>query len=156
MNILVTGASGFIGKHLIRELIQKEHNVFCTLLPGEDNPFGENVSSIVVNPENLNDVIEFLKKNEIDGIIHLASVFLSAHMIDDVNSLVDSNVKFGTAVLECAYQAEVKWFVNTGTFWQNYQDMEYSPVNLYAATKQAFEDIARYYTETDKIKFVTI
>jgi nucleoside-diphosphate-sugar epimerase len=29
-------------------------------------------------------------------------------------------------------------------------------VNLYAATKQAFEDIAKYYIETSKIKFVTL
>src|SRR4029077_8923064 len=36
------------------------------------------------------------------------------------------------------------------------QSKAYSPVNLYAATKQAFEDIARYYTETSPITIVTL
>ncbi len=48
--------------------------------------------------------------------------------------------------------------MNTGTYWQNYlhDSTEYDPVNLYAATKQAFIDISKYYTETSDIKFVTL
>ena len=34
--------------------------------------------------------------------------------------------------------------------------MEYRPVNLYAATKQAFIDVAKFYTETSDIHFVTL
>ncbi len=58
--------------------------------------------------------------------------------------------------MECAAQAKVKWFINTGTFWQHYEDKKYSPVNLYAATKQAFESIAQFYWETNQIKFCTL
>ena len=58
--------------------------------------------------------------------------------------------------MECATQAKIKWFINTGTFWQNYQNANYSPVNLYAATKQAFESIAKYYIDTNQIKFATL
>jgi nucleoside-diphosphate-sugar epimerase len=50
----------------------------------------------------------------------------------------------------------VRWFVNTGTFWQHFENQAYCPVNLYAATKQAFEDVARYYAETASTAFVTL
>jgi nucleoside-diphosphate-sugar epimerase len=59
-------------------------------------------------------------------------------------------------MLECAVNSEVKWFINTGTFWQHYENSNYSPVNLYAATKQAFESIAQYYVETNQIWFCTL
>ena len=36
MIALVTGATGFIGSHLVRELIAKKHRVRALLLPGED------------------------------------------------------------------------------------------------------------------------
>jgi nucleoside-diphosphate-sugar epimerase len=37
--------------------------------------------------------------------------------------------------------------VTAHTYWQHYEDNRYNPVNLYAATKQAFEDILDYYCE---------
>lgn len=158
MNILISGATGFIGSNLIKSLLIEKHNIFCTLLDNELNPFGENkVKSITLKKNDLEELIIFLKNNNIDGIIHLASYVLSGnHTFKDIDILIDSNIKFGTLLLETAIQANVKWFVNTGTYWQNFSDSDYSPVNLYAATKQAFEDIAKYYYETNDIVFCTI
>jgi len=156
MNVLITGATGFIGKHLVNRLLTDQHNVFCTILKEEENPFDQRVKMLYFWEEDSKGIIDFCKKNSIDGVIHLASVFLVAHKYDDVQHLIDSNVKFGTFLLELAVQSKIKWFINTGTFWQNYQNADYSPVNLYAATKQAFESIAQYYIETNKIKFCTL
>ena len=36
MNALVTGATGFIGSHLVRELVREKHSVRALVLPGED------------------------------------------------------------------------------------------------------------------------
>ena len=35
--------------------------------------------------------------------------------------------------------------VNTGTSWQHYENSDHRPSNLYAATKQAFEEILNFY-----------
>ncbi len=91
-----------------------------------------------------------------DGIIHLASFFLASHMTKDISSLISSNILFGTELLECCKDSGVKWFINTGTFWQNYQNEGYNPVNLYAATKEAFETVSKYYVETSDLIFTTI
>ena len=156
MKIFVTGASGFIGKNLIRILQKEGHELTINIRIGSPSPTGEDINAYSLGRGKLEEDIEFFIDESFDGVIHLASLYLANHKSEDVGHLVDSNLKFGTIVLECASKAKVKWFINTGTYWQNYHDAEYSPVNLYAATKQAFEDIARYYIEANYIKFCTI
>lgn len=158
MNILITGATGFIGLHLVKLLQNEKHKLFCTRLPNEKNPFGEeSVKSIVVNSNDIKTTVSFLAENKVHGIIHLASyVQASEHKPEDIESLLNANIIFGSSLLEAASIAKVKWFINTGTYWQYYRSDEYCPVNLYAATKQAFMDIAKYYWDSGKIKFCTI
>jgi len=50
--------------------------------------------------------------------------------------------------------AGVRRLVNTGTGWQHFGGAEYNPVALYAATKQAFETMVRYYTGLHDLKVV--
>lgn len=156
MKIFLTGATGFIGKHLVKKLLEENNELTINLYGTEGSPFDQQVATYRLN-ENSSDVdIEFFKNNQFDGVIHLASLYLTTHRSNQVTKLIDSNVRFSTYILECAAQANVKWFINTGTFWQNFENSEYSPVNLYAATKQAFESIAHYFWETNQIKFATL
>jgi len=156
MKIFVTGATGFIGKHLIKKIISEGNKVTINLYRKEISPFAEQVLTYQLNENNIENDIEFFKKEQFDGIIHLASLYLTTHQPHQAIKLIDSNVRFSTYILECAAKAKTKWFINTGTFWQHYQNKNYSPVNLYAASKQAFESIAQYYWETDQITFCTL
>jgi len=156
MKLFITGATGFIGKYLVKKLLEDGCKITINLREGKESPFDKNANTYNLGKESIDTDIQFLKNEIFDGIIHLASLYITTHKPEDVNNLIDSNVKFGSYILECAAQAKVNWFINTGTFWQHYQNAEYSPVNLYAATKQAFECIAKYYIETNQIKFYTI
>lgn len=159
MNIFITGATGFVGKHLVNKLFASGHNLYCTLLANESNPFDKDqISNVfVLANDNVNGLTHFFQSNNIDGIIHLASYVQSAnHIPDDIDKLADINIKFSLQVLEAASNAKVKWFINTGTYWQHFDNAEYSPVNLYAATKQAFMDLSKFYWETNRIFFCTI
>lgn len=100
--------------------------------------------------------LEMAKHGPFDGIIHLAPLFLASHRSEDVIPLVSSNILFPTRLLDAAVRGGVRWFVNTGTTWQHYENRAYSPVNLYAATKQAFEALAQYYVEAHGLRFVTL
>lgn len=156
MNILVTGATGFIGTNLTREL-RKQHNLFV-LGQFEGDPEKLGLPGIIMT-DDIQRLADYIKENQIEGIIHLASLYLTVHTPEQVKDLVSSNVYFGTAVLEAASLAGcVKWFLNTGSIWQNYntKGTEYNPVNLYAATKQAFIDMAKYYSDVFGIKFCTL
>jgi len=156
MKIFITGATGFIGKHLVNKLVEKGNQITINLFGEEQSPFGEKVLTYKLNEDNILSDAKYLNQEAFDGIIHLASLYLTQHKPEDAIRLINSNVRFSTYILECASQGKIKWFVNTGTFWQNYNNAVYSPVNLYAATKQAFESIAQYYIETKQIKFCTL
>jgi CDP-paratose synthetase len=156
-SILITGATGFIGRHLVPRLLSEGYYIYITLTENEINPFPKDVKVIVANNNNIEGGREIFRQYNIDGIIHLAAYVQSyVHDSLDISKLINSNILFGTQILDYAAEANVSWFINTGTYWQNYQKLGYSPVNLYAATKQAFEDIARYYIETNRITFCTI
>lgn len=159
MKILVTGATGFVGQHLLPYLQKQGHEVFALVRPSTD---ASKVFTdyLYVFEDDVIHLASYLKANQIDGIIHLASLYIAEHKPEQIKNLVLSNVYLGTAIMEAAVKGNVKWFLNTGTIWQNYNVTPYSnkfcPVNLYAASKQAFVDMARFYTETFDIRFCTL
>ena len=157
MNILITGVNGFIGKHLTKEFSSHPHKIFALIREGSDKSFieKERIPFFIIE-NNIRDLIQFIQDNNIDGIIHLASLFIKDHKSEDIQNLISSNILLGSYLLEASIQSKVKWFINTGTYWQHLGNKDYCPANLYAATKQAFEDIAKYYTETSNLIFVTV
>lgn len=156
MKIFITGATGFIGKHLVKKLVEEGHQITINLHKEKLSPFDQRVNTYKLDETDIQKDIEYLKQESFDGVIHLASLYLTVHQPEQVSQLINSNIRFSAHILESAAQAKVNWFINTGTFWQHYQNADYSPVNLYAATKQAFESIAQYYWETNQIKFATL
>jgi len=155
MKLLVTGVTGFIGSHLVQRLVADGHSVHAVVRESSDPSRLAGATPYVMTGD-ISDLITFMKEQQFDGVFHLASLFLARHRAEDIRGLIDSNVLFSSLLLESAVQADIPWFINTGTFWQHYENEPYNPVNLYAATKQAFEDIARYYLETSPINFVTL
>jgi nucleoside-diphosphate-sugar epimerase len=156
MKIAMTGSTGFIGYHLLRRLLAEGYTVYALIRKNSDRsrlPVSKNIMTFDGGAERLED---YFKERSVEGIIHLASLFISKHRSEDISNLIDSNIKYGTWLIESAVQSNVRWFINTGTIWQHYNDAEYNPVNLYAATKQAFEAIAEYYIQTTDLNFVTL
>ena len=156
MNIFITGATGFIGTNLIDFFLKRNINITINIRKKNLITFSQSINTYSLQHGSIEDDIIFFKKNKFDGVIHLASLYLKSHNPSDVKDLVDSNIGFSTHVLECAVKSNVKWFINTGTFFQNKNKKIYSPVNLYSATKEAFINLAKYYYENDMIKFYTI
>jgi len=157
MRILVTGITGFIGKHLMKRLSSEGHDIFAVVRgQSAKDKLEQNDIKFFVDNNSTEDLIGYFKRNKFDGVIHLASCFVVEHRSEQIHELINSNLLFATRILEAAVKTNVRWFINTGTFWQHYGNKDYSPVNLYAATKQAFESIAKYYMESSEIIFVTI
>lgn len=158
MNILITGATGFIGKNLL-PTIQKDNNIHVLIRPMSDHTKIQS-NNIYVFRDDIHDLASYMIKNEIEGIIHLASLYIAEHKSEQIKDIILSNIYLGAAVLEACSLSCVKWFLNTGTIWQNYKSPDYSdeynPVNLYAASKQAFMTMAKYYTETTNLRFCTL
>jgi len=159
MNILITGASGFVGSRLTDYLSQKDHKVSVILRESSKTdqllPCLKKIK-IYRHGSDISELIDILRDSQPSLIIHTASLFLSTHTPKNIQSLVKSNLEFPTQLLEAMSVCGIQRFINTGTSWQHYKDSTYCPVNLYAATKQAFEDICKYYVDAKGFKVVTL
>lgn len=157
--IFVTGATGFIGSNLVKALVEKEYEVYVLVKKNSNMMLIENVKDkihIFEYEEDIQSLIEYFEKVSPDLVIHLASLFLSDHKTEDVENLIKSNILLGTQILEAMTKSNTKNIINTSTSWQHYNNENYNPVCLYAATKQAFEDILKYYVEAKKISAINL
>lgn len=147
--VLVTGATGTVGKPLVRKLLKNNYQIMCLvrdvpralgLFPGHSN--------IVVLKCNLQDegicnkIIEFSAPT----VLHLAANLTSGRSYSDTVKLVDSNILLGTQLLNVLLKTDMRFFVNTGTFKEYYNGgAALEPTNLYGASKIAFRCVLEYY-----------
>jgi nucleoside-diphosphate-sugar epimerase len=146
--VLVTGGSGFIGLHLIKRLLIDGWNVYLIAKPTTNLQLLQGIlgsDKVFIYDGSMISLSKAFSISRPNVIFHLATLYINNHHSSDVTNLVNSNILFGTQILECARNFCVKKFINTGTNWQHSQNTAYKAVNLYAATKQAFEDILNFY-----------
>ncbi|SDT95150.1 Nucleoside-diphosphate-sugar epimerase [Polaribacter sp. Hel1_33_78] len=154
--ILITGSTGFVGKHLIPKLIENEYEILeiTRSISKSDDFFGNKTQKIEVNDANFNQKIKFFKP---EIVIHLASYLTSSDEWTDVEKLVDTNILFLSKILDAVKTNELKLFVNTGTFAEYFKgDGELLPAYFYAATKTASRAIVDYYANAYNFKQTTV
>lgn len=157
LKILLTGASGYVGKQLLDRFMQT-HNWRVVLLKSKNSPVTrhKHITSYDYDISSF-DLYKIMQNEKPDVVVHLAGYFCAEHTRSDVPKLLDSNIHFGTIILDAMAQAGITKFVNTGSYWEYYhQDGIYHPVNLYAALKKAFEDVIQFYTEAHSLQTITL
>jgi nucleoside-diphosphate-sugar epimerase len=154
--VAVTGATGFVGSHVVAGLRASGLETVRILRRNAADADVGLAHPDVVDPGEPELLAEALSRHGVQVVIHLATRFVAHHEPGDVASLVESNIGFATRVAEAASLAGCPRFVNTSTAWQHLGGAPYAPVSLYAATKQAFEDILRHYSDNTPMKVVTL
>ena len=150
MKILITGANGFIGSNLKYFLLKKNYDVYSIYRKKTNHKKDYFYNG---NPINL---VKLLSKIKPDVVIHLGALFIAEHKIDNIKQLIDSNIVFTNYLLEAMTISGCNKIINTGTSWQNFNNKDYSPTNLYAATKQAAFDILKFYHNTFNISYINL
>lgn len=154
--VFITGATGFIGNAVARFYLARGSETHVLVrAPQSERHFPPGVT-VHVTDGSLDSLRQALERARPDTVFHLASLFLASHQPDQVGPLVASNVLFGTQLLEAMALTGCKKLVNTGTSWQHFATPDYRPVNLYAATKQAFADIVSYYHQALGLSCITL
>lgn len=156
---LITGAAGFIGGGLTRRLLAEGwevHVLLGRLCRREALADVEDQVTVYTHDGSMESMLTLMGEARPDVVFHLAALFLSDHRPEDVGDLVSSNILFSVQLVEAMAAHGVRRLVNTGTSWQHFGTAEYRPVNLYAATKQAFEDILAYYHDAQGLSCITL
>lgn len=156
---LVTGATGFIGSHLAQGLLESGWQVDAIVRPSSKIGLLGGVEKRITlhtHDGTIEGMVGILRRSQPDVVFHLASLFLGSHRPEEVTPLIQSNVLFGTQLVEAMQAVGCRTLLNTGTSWQHFENGERNPVNLYAATKQAFETILAYYVNACGFKVITL
>lgn len=157
--IIITGATGYIGSNLARKLFNQNNTIYAITRKNSKLNLLDDIKdkiNIIKYNNSINDLIKIFNDIKPDIVYHLAAFYIHEHKLEDINYLIQSNINFGTDILEAMAKSNTKRIINTGTLWQNYIDENYNPVNLYAATKEAFEKILEYYVEVENFSAITL
>ena len=161
--ILITGSSGFIGKSLTLNLLDKKFTVYAVLNNKKKNKElslklkkkYKNFKPIFI--ENINQIEKKILKINANIVINLASRYLRNHNFPKMIDLINSNILFSTSILEAFPKKKLKKFINLSSVMMHKNSEKYLPLNLYAATKKSFLDILKYYETTYKsVKFYNL
>ncbi|MEM3361745.1 MAG: GDP-mannose 4,6-dehydratase [Candidatus Anstonellaceae archaeon] len=100
-NVFITGATGFVGSHLAKRLINYNSNVIVLIRSQDPNSYffteGLNKKCILVHGDirDKNRISEIIQKYEIETIFHLAAQPIVTNAILDPYITFDTNI-FGT------------------------------------------------------------
>ncbi len=158
---LVTGAAGFIGAELAKELLKKGHCVVTidNLSTGRKEHIPDEVIFIQGNTFDKN-IIHMLENYEIENIYHIAGQSGGIISYDDPVYDMDSNIKSTLLLLDYAVKHRCKSFIYASSM-SVYGDENKCPVletdvikpkSFYAVGKMASENYMRIYAEQFGIK----
>lgn len=154
--ILITGSTGFVGKHLVHKLINEGFEILEITrdISNSTNLFSDTTSKLLLDDDNFKEKISAFKPTI---VIHLASYLTSSDNWTDIEKLVNTNILFLSKILDAVSNVDLKLFVNTGTFAEYFNgDDELLPAYFYAATKTASRAIVDYYANAYNFKQTTI
>ena len=170
--ILVTGADGFIGSHLVESLILKGYEVKAFVLYNSFNSYGwlDQISDNVKSKceffsGDIRDAYGVKKAMEgCDAVIHLAALIAIPYSYYSPDTYVDTNVKGTLNILQAAKELEIKKIIHTSTS-EVYGTAKYVPIDEnhpiigqspYSATKIAADQLAYSFYASFNLPVITI
>ena len=162
MKILVTGGAGYIGSHVVYELIDQGHDV--TILDDMSLGLEENIDprSIFVQGSTHSDSdLDSVLSIGFDGIIHLAAWKAAGESMTDPAKYAHNNLIGTINLLNACDRHGIKRFVFSSTS-SVYGNPEYipidenhptDPISYYGETKLQVEKNLKWFSELKGIRF---
>ena len=146
--ILLTGATGFIGSHLLNHLVEKKYEVI--LIKRSISRIEKNIDHITAYDIDKHKIDIAFHNHKIDVVMHLAT---SYGRNKNYANLIQSNIIFGIDLVNLSIKHEVEFFINTDTFFNNAGSSQ-TYLADYIRTKKIFLDWL--YLRKDLIKIANM
>ena len=164
---LVTGGAGFIGSHLVEELLAKGHRVrvldnFSSGRQERLEPFAGGIEIVGGDLRSRQTVREAV--DGVDFVLHQAAVPSVPQSVEDPVTTNDVNVGGTLNLLEAARDAGVKRLVNASSCSvygdtetvPNTEDMVPKPISPYAVSKLTGEFYCRVFSQLYGLETVSL
>ena len=158
MKILVTGADGFIGSHVVETLVKSGHDVRAFVLYNSFNSWGwldesdkairDSIDIFAGDIRDPHGVDKAVENQEV--ILNLAALIAIPYSYHSPDTYIDTNIKGTLNILQAARRHGVKRVVQTSTS-EVYGTAQYIPIDEahplhpqspYAATKVGADQLA--------------
>lgn len=165
MKILVIGGAGYIGSHVVRELLDNSYEVvvYDNLSSGKKENLFDEAQFIE------GDILDFDKllttmKEGIDGLVHLAAFKAAGESMEKPEKYSVNNITGTLNILNAAAEAGVKRFVFSSTA-AVYGEPTYLPIdenhptdpeNFYGFTKLEIERFLHWYDKIKGIRYAAL
>ena len=172
MNVLITGAEGFIGSHLTERVVASGFQVTCLVQYNSFSSKGwlENIPTKVLDKTEIlfgdirdKGMMQDATKG-VDSVIHLAALIGIPYSYSSPQSYVDTNVSGTLNMLEAAKRNGVSRFIHTSTS-EVYGNSQYVPMDEkhplvgqspYSASKIAADQLVHSYYSSFELPTVTL
>lgn len=160
--VLITGAAGFTGQHLLERLARDGHSLHGLVHEATGNAIALLESEYAADLRDLAAVTQVVDEVRPDWVVHLAAIAFVAH--GDAGELYSSNI-LGTrnllhALAGAAKRPEAVLVASSANVYGNRREgileesLQPEPANDYGVTKVACETLARLYA--DRLPIITV
>lgn len=165
MKLLVAGGAGYIGSHMVKQLVREDHEV--VVLDNLSTGFREMVKygQLVVGDLADTHLLERLfTEHRFDGVMHFAANSLVGESVNEPGKYYRNNVANTLNLLEVMVRHQVRHFIFSSTA-ATFGEPEYSPIderhpqspiNPYGASKLMVERILQDYASAHGLNSVCL
>ena len=154
MKIVLTGATGFLGKELLNYLITCQYKIVLVKRKTTDLKviFKCHGQIDSYDFDKLDDL--FAEHTDIDAVVHAATDY----GVDELNltSVFWANEALPIKLIELAIKNKVKLFINIDTFFVKSRKVKYNYLQSYILSKRQFLEWGKYLANSQKISFSNI
>ena len=160
-NFLITGASGFIGNNFLKNFSNKNNLYYIFLRNSKKNKkfkssFKDKNKKFLFFKKN-SEIYKLIKKLKINFFINFATHYTKDNNFKNTEQLIKSNILFPSLILESINKKYLKKVITFGSMREHYQNKEYMPDCLYAATKKCLDKLFFFHKiNLNKIKFYNL
>jgi nucleoside-diphosphate-sugar epimerase len=155
MNVLISGATGYLGYNFSKFVANKDINLHIILRPNSnarDLHSLENAKFYLYN-KDFASIEKIFLENDINVVFHLANNYQKRNDSDYLLELDDVCNKLTTHLLEATRNKKnFVGFINVGTIWQLNKRYE----NAYTLFKIFQDDLARLYSHKHGVKVMSL
>lgn len=156
VRVLVTGATGFIGRHVCRRLVELDATVYGLSRSASPATVPTGVIPMAADVTQRAEIVAALERARPAYVLHLAAAGVTEPFLP-MEQAVEVNVSGIINVLEASYDVGAQRFVQVGTAYeQPASETDRGPNNPYVASKLAAWLFWRAFTEKNALDSVAV